>query len=104
MDPSHPCLRLDVIIPLATDITLVWRTFRPADRAFLRLIIGNLPLLADSPIDWAKLCGPKFRLVRAHMRAPSHGLGVSTFPWGRATNTRDKKSPLPVYDPKVEGR
>ncbi|PKI66884.1 hypothetical protein CRG98_012750 [Punica granatum] len=29
--------------------------FRPVDRAFLRLIIGDLPLLADSPIDWTLL-------------------------------------------------
>ncbi|PKI65346.1 hypothetical protein CRG98_014261 [Punica granatum] len=31
------------------------RTFRPVDRAFLRLIVGDLPLLADSPIDWTLL-------------------------------------------------
>ncbi|PKI49289.1 hypothetical protein CRG98_030332 [Punica granatum] len=27
------------------------------------------------------------------------GLGVSTFPWGCATDTREKESPLTVYDP-----
>ncbi|PKI30868.1 hypothetical protein CRG98_048741, partial [Punica granatum] len=32
-----------------------------------------------------------------------HGLGVSTFPWGRLTDTCEKESPLPVYDPRVEG-
>ncbi|OWM90299.1 hypothetical protein CDL15_Pgr014137 [Punica granatum] len=51
MDRSHPCLRLDVIIMPSADITRLWNTFRPVDRAFLRLIIGDLPLLADSPID-----------------------------------------------------
>ncbi|PKH69516.1 hypothetical protein CRG98_050117 [Punica granatum] len=29
--------------------------FRPINRTFLRLIIGDLPLLADSPIDWTLL-------------------------------------------------
>ncbi|PKI67573.1 hypothetical protein CRG98_012157 [Punica granatum] len=55
MDYSHPCLRLDVIITPAADITRLWSTFRPVDRVFLRLIIGDLPLLADSPIDWTLL-------------------------------------------------
>ncbi|PKI37780.1 hypothetical protein CRG98_041830 [Punica granatum] len=27
------------------------------------------------------------------------GLGVPTFPWGCATDTREKESPLTVYDP-----
>ncbi|PKI63055.1 hypothetical protein CRG98_016551 [Punica granatum] len=40
---------------LATDITRLWNTFRPVDRTFPRLIIGDLPLLADSPIDWTLL-------------------------------------------------
>ncbi|PKI55825.1 hypothetical protein CRG98_023790 [Punica granatum] len=35
------------------------------------------------------------------MRAPmQRGLGVSTFPWGRATDAREKESPLTVYDPR----
>ncbi|PKI39659.1 hypothetical protein CRG98_039944 [Punica granatum] len=51
MDRSHPCLRLDVIVTPATDIMRLWRIFSPVDRAFLQLIIGELPLLADSPID-----------------------------------------------------
>ncbi|PKI67440.1 hypothetical protein CRG98_012169 [Punica granatum] len=55
MDHSYPYLRLDVIVTPAADITHLWRTFRPVDRAFLRLIIGDLPLLADSPIDWTLL-------------------------------------------------
>ncbi|PKI65429.1 hypothetical protein CRG98_014168 [Punica granatum] len=37
------------------------------------------------------------------MRALSHGLGVSKFPWRRVTDTREKDSPLPVYNPRVEG-
>ncbi|PKI72258.1 hypothetical protein CRG98_007332 [Punica granatum] len=55
MDRSHPCLRLDVFITPSADITRLWNTFRPVDRAFLQLIIGDLPLLADSPIDWTLL-------------------------------------------------
>ncbi|OWM91517.1 hypothetical protein CDL15_Pgr009404 [Punica granatum] len=55
MDRSHPCLRLDDIIMPSADITRLWNTFRPVDRAFLRPIIGDLPLLADSPIDWTLL-------------------------------------------------
>ncbi|PKI53192.1 hypothetical protein CRG98_026393 [Punica granatum] len=55
MDRSHPCLRLNVIITLAADIMRLWRTFRLVDRAFLRLIIGDLTLLVDSPIDWTLL-------------------------------------------------
>ncbi|PKI50398.1 hypothetical protein CRG98_029226 [Punica granatum] len=55
MDRSHPCLRLDVIITPFADITRLWNTCRPVDHAFLRLIIGDLPLLADSPIDWTLL-------------------------------------------------
>ncbi|PKI75850.1 hypothetical protein CRG98_003765 [Punica granatum] len=51
MDRSHPCLRLDVIVTPAADIMRLWRTFHPVDRAFLRLIIIDLPLLADSLID-----------------------------------------------------
>ncbi|PKI75913.1 hypothetical protein CRG98_003696 [Punica granatum] len=34
----------------------------------------------------------------------SRGLGVSTSPWGRVTNTRERRSRhLSFYDPKVEG-
>ncbi|PKI64545.1 hypothetical protein CRG98_015108 [Punica granatum] len=39
----------------SADITRLWNTFRPVDRTFLRLIIGDLPLLVDSPIDWTLL-------------------------------------------------
>ncbi|PKI58428.1 hypothetical protein CRG98_021186 [Punica granatum] len=55
MDYLHPCLRVDVIITPAADITYLWSTFRLVDRAFLQLIIRDLPLLADSPIDWTLL-------------------------------------------------
>ncbi|OWM82735.1 hypothetical protein CDL15_Pgr024885 [Punica granatum] len=55
MDRSRPCPRLDIIITPSADITRLWNTFRPVDRAFLRLIIGDLPLLVDSPIDWTLL-------------------------------------------------
>ncbi|PKI74524.1 hypothetical protein CRG98_005066 [Punica granatum] len=34
----------------------------------------------------------------------SRGLGLSTFPWGRVTDTRERRSRhLSFYDPKVEG-
>ncbi|PKI40342.1 hypothetical protein CRG98_039271 [Punica granatum] len=39
----------------SANITRLWNTFHPVDRAFLRLIIGDLLLLADSPIDWTLL-------------------------------------------------
>ncbi|OWM75168.1 hypothetical protein CDL15_Pgr012654 [Punica granatum] len=44
-------------------------------------------------------------LVGARMRAFGlRGLGVSTFPWGRVTDTRERRSRhLSFYDPKVEG-
>ncbi|PKI64182.1 hypothetical protein CRG98_015428 [Punica granatum] len=44
-------------------------------------------------------------LVGARMCAfGSCGLGVSTFPWGRVTDTRERRSRhLSFYDPKVEG-
>ncbi|PKI70866.1 hypothetical protein CRG98_008757 [Punica granatum] len=55
MDQSRPCLRLNIIITPSADITCLWNTFRPVNHAFLRLIIGDLPLLADFPIDWTLL-------------------------------------------------
>ncbi|PKI41142.1 hypothetical protein CRG98_038467, partial [Punica granatum] len=44
-------------------------------------------------------------LVGARMRAFGlRGLGVSTFPWGRVTDTRERRSRhLSFYHPKVEG-
>ncbi|OWM82737.1 hypothetical protein CDL15_Pgr024887 [Punica granatum] len=55
MDRSRPCPKLDIIITPSADITRLWNTFRPVDCAFLQLIIGDLPLLADSPVDWTLL-------------------------------------------------
>ncbi|PKI47147.1 hypothetical protein CRG98_032461 [Punica granatum] len=52
---------------------------------------------APSPTRISSRRGP-------HARAHVHGLEVSTLPWGRVTDTREKKSPLPIYYPKVEGR
>ncbi|PKI71841.1 hypothetical protein CRG98_007780 [Punica granatum] len=47
------------------------------------------------------LCAPEFNLVGARKCAPmQRGLGVSTFPWGSATDAHEKESPLTVYDPK----
>ncbi|OWM84558.1 hypothetical protein CDL15_Pgr000998 [Punica granatum] len=37
------------------------------------------------------------------MSALSHGLGVSTFPWGRVTDTREKELPLAILRPKDRG-
>ncbi|PKI48383.1 hypothetical protein CRG98_031236 [Punica granatum] len=48
--------------------------------------------------------GPECALVGARMRATeSCGLGRVHLPGGCMTDTREKESPLPVYDPKVEG-
>ncbi|PKI74534.1 hypothetical protein CRG98_005076 [Punica granatum] len=47
---------------------------------------------------------PNFNLVEVRMHALWRNLGVSTFPWGRVTDTREKESPLHIYDPKVKGR
>ncbi|PKI73798.1 hypothetical protein CRG98_005782 [Punica granatum] len=53
----------------------------------------------------AKLCAPELRLVRARMRAPKCNAAWDCPPSrGCATDAREKESPLPVYDPKVEGR
>ncbi|PKI32769.1 hypothetical protein CRG98_046843 [Punica granatum] len=50
------------------------------------------------------LCTPEFRLVGAYMRAPMQ-LGWECPPFrGRATDACEKELPLPVYNPKVEGR
>ncbi|PKI49839.1 hypothetical protein CRG98_029769 [Punica granatum] len=56
----------------------------------------------------SRICTVRTRLwtlVGARMRAfGSLGLGVSTFPWGRLTDTRERRSRhLSFYDPKVEG-
>ncbi|PKI40747.1 hypothetical protein CRG98_038858 [Punica granatum] len=42
---------------------------------------------------------------KSRMRAPKCNAAWECPPfWGRATDAREKESPLPVYDPKVEGR
>ncbi|PKI70941.1 hypothetical protein CRG98_008674 [Punica granatum] len=58
------------------------------------------------PSGVAKLYGPKCGLSSGPaLRAfGSRGLGVSTFPWGCVTDTRERRSRhLSFYDPKVEG-
>ncbi|PKI18371.1 hypothetical protein CRG98_049355, partial [Punica granatum] len=60
------------------------------------------------PSGVAKLCAPEFRLVGARMRAPKQTPQCNAA-WecppslGRATDASEKESPLPVYDPRVEG-
>ncbi|PKI53777.1 hypothetical protein CRG98_025831 [Punica granatum] len=76
---------------------------------FLISVVGRDRQMESSPNPLsvpsgvAILCRTEFHLVGACIRAPSHGLGVSIFPWGRVTDTGEKESPLPIYDPKVEG-
>ncbi|PKI61756.1 hypothetical protein CRG98_017868 [Punica granatum] len=58
------------------------------------------------PSGVAKLYGPECGLSSGPaLRAfGSRGLEVSTFPWGRVTDTRERRSRhLSFYDPKVEG-
>ncbi|PKI59408.1 hypothetical protein CRG98_020167 [Punica granatum] len=60
------------------------------------LLLNNVVLI---------LCAPEFRLVGARMRSPKCNAAWECPPsGGRATDAREKESPLPVYDPKVEGR
>ncbi|PKI56654.1 hypothetical protein CRG98_022942 [Punica granatum] len=58
----------------------------------------------DVYVLYGDLCGPKCALVGARMRALWCGLGVFTFPWGCVMDMREKESPLPIYNLKVEGR
>ncbi|PKI77277.1 hypothetical protein CRG98_002346 [Punica granatum] len=58
------------------------------------------------PSGVAKLYGPECGLLSGPaLRAfGSRCLGVSTFPWGCVTDTRERRSRhLSFYDPKVEG-
>ncbi|PKI70485.1 hypothetical protein CRG98_009119 [Punica granatum] len=58
------------------------------------------------PSGVAKLYGPECGLSSGPaLRAfGSRDLGVSTFPWGRVTDTSERRSRhLSFYDPKVEG-
>ncbi|PKI46826.1 hypothetical protein CRG98_032764 [Punica granatum] len=51
------------------------------------------------------MCAPKFRLVGVRMRAPKCNAAWECPPsQGGVTDAREKKSPLLVYDPMVEGR
>ncbi|PKI26209.1 hypothetical protein CRG98_049102, partial [Punica granatum] len=60
--------------------------------------------MARDQADTADLCAPEFRLVGARMRVPKCNAAWKCPPSrGRATDARKKESPLPVYDPKVEG-
>ncbi|PKI73586.1 hypothetical protein CRG98_006034 [Punica granatum] len=63
--------------------------------------------LSPNPLSFpsgiAKLCGPEFRLVMARMRALSHCLGVSTFPWGCMTDMRERESPLAILRSEDQG-
>ncbi|PKI75868.1 hypothetical protein CRG98_003783 [Punica granatum] len=55
MDRLIPCLGLESLTPPGREITRIWRALRPIDCAFIRLIIGDLSMLAESPIDWTFL-------------------------------------------------
>ncbi|PKI51097.1 hypothetical protein CRG98_028526 [Punica granatum] len=60
-------------------------------------IIGRGTRPVGVPSGVAKLCGLEFRLIGARMRTiGSRGLGVSTFLWGRSTDTRENGLP-PTY-------
>ncbi|PKI51882.1 hypothetical protein CRG98_027715 [Punica granatum] len=62
---------------------------------------GVFPLVGSGPHVRTRM----WTLVGARMHAfGSRGLGVSTFPWGHVTDTRERMSHhLSFYDPKVEG-
>ncbi|PKI70634.1 hypothetical protein CRG98_008867 [Punica granatum] len=49
------CPRLDHLDPPGRQITRIWNAFRLVDCTFIRLIVGDLPLLAECPIDWTFL-------------------------------------------------
>ncbi|PKI66542.1 hypothetical protein CRG98_013069 [Punica granatum] len=55
MDRSTPSLRLESLMPPGREITRIWRAFCPVDRAFIRLIVGDVAMLAESPSDWTFL-------------------------------------------------
>ncbi|PKI69150.1 hypothetical protein CRG98_010465 [Punica granatum] len=70
-----------------------------------RLPLGHTPIL-NTRIHGAAVYGPECGLSSGHaLRAfGSRSLGVSTFPWGRVTDTRERRSRhLSFYDQKVEG-
>ncbi|PKI51019.1 hypothetical protein CRG98_028591 [Punica granatum] len=49
----------------------------------------------------ARVYGPECGLLSG---PASRGLGVSTFPWGRVTDTCEKESPLIILRPEGRGR
>ncbi|PKI59366.1 hypothetical protein CRG98_020234 [Punica granatum] len=66
-------------------------------------VSGNLVITTLEWLDLVRtrMCsrqGPHARDLK------SRGLGVSTFPWGRVTDTREKESPLIILRPEGRGR
>ncbi|PKI75962.1 hypothetical protein CRG98_003620 [Punica granatum] len=55
MDRSTPGLRLEFLMPPGREISRIWRALRPIDHVFIRLIVGDVAMLAESPIDWTFL-------------------------------------------------
>ncbi|PKI36777.1 hypothetical protein CRG98_042823 [Punica granatum] len=51
MDRSTLGLRLESLTPPRREISRIWRALRSVDRAFIRLILGDVAMLAESPID-----------------------------------------------------
>ncbi|PKI64520.1 hypothetical protein CRG98_015083 [Punica granatum] len=50
----------------------IWRTFRPADRAFIQDIIGDIIMLTETPVDWI------FLRTAAEFWDPEHAGQLST--------------------------
>ncbi|PKI56845.1 hypothetical protein CRG98_022803 [Punica granatum] len=84
-----------------TRVTSPKKTFLAVNKQANRQAESSLNPLSV-PNGVTKLCRPEFRLVGARMRVLSHGFGVSTFPWGCVTDTREKESPLAIL--RSEGR
>ncbi|PKI40898.1 hypothetical protein CRG98_038696 [Punica granatum] len=70
------------------------------------LIDGSSVLLGDMGTGNRSLYRPKCGLSSGHASRAfgSLGLGVSTFPWGCVTDTRENESPLIILRPKGRGR
>ncbi|PKI60726.1 hypothetical protein CRG98_018887 [Punica granatum] len=52
MDRPAPGLKLEAITPPRQDIMRIWRTLRPMDHAFIRGIIEDVVMFAETPVDW----------------------------------------------------
>ncbi|PKI63037.1 hypothetical protein CRG98_016561 [Punica granatum] len=52
MDRPAPGLRLEAITPPRQEIMRIWRTLSPVDRSFIQGIIGDMVMLAETPVDW----------------------------------------------------